>query len=51
MKKDGPMAPTTIFGPLGVTYHLNEKANVIAECLENGFTSHDLFHENLEQQL
>jgi hypothetical protein len=27
--------PTTIHGPLGITYHLKEKANMTAGCLEN----------------
>jgi hypothetical protein len=31
MKRDGPKAPTTVHGPFGITYHLNEKANVIAD--------------------
>jgi hypothetical protein len=33
-KRDGPTAPTAIHGPLGITYNLNEKANVIADCLK-----------------
>jgi hypothetical protein len=37
MKRDGPKALTAIHGPVG--YHPNEKANVIADCLENQFTS------------
>jgi hypothetical protein len=41
-KKDGPKTPTALHGPLGKTYHQNEKANMIADCLENHFTSHDL---------
>jgi hypothetical protein len=51
MKKDGPKAPTTIHGPLGITYHPNEKANMIVDCLENWFTSHDLGDKNHEQQV
>jgi hypothetical protein len=46
MKRDGPKAPTTIHGHLGITYHLNEKANVTADSLENQFMSHDLCDEN-----
>jgi hypothetical protein len=46
MKRDGPKAPTTVHGHLGITYHLNEKANVIADSLENQFMSHDLCDEN-----
>jgi hypothetical protein len=41
-ERDGPMAPTAVHGPLGITYHMNKRANVIADCLENQFTSHDL---------
>jgi hypothetical protein len=51
MEKDGPKAPTTVHGPLGATYHLNEKANMIADCLENYFTSHVLYDECHEQQV
>jgi hypothetical protein len=42
MKRDGPKAPTALLGPLGITYHPNEKASVIADCVENQFTSRDL---------
>jgi hypothetical protein len=42
MKRDGPKAPTAAHGPLGITYYQNEKANVIAVCSENHFTSYDL---------
>jgi hypothetical protein len=45
MKRDGPKAPAAVHGPLGIIYHLNEKANVIADCSENQFTSHDLCDE------
>jgi hypothetical protein len=38
-------------GSLGVTYHPNEKAKVIADCLENQFTSHDLCDGNHERQV
>jgi hypothetical protein len=33
--RDGPRAPTTIHGPLGLKFHPQDKANVIADCLEN----------------
>jgi hypothetical protein len=48
MKRDGPNKPTIIHGLLGITYHLNEKANVILVCFKNEFTSHDLCDENHE---
>jgi hypothetical protein len=35
MKRGEPKAPTAIHGPLGITYHPNENANAIADCLEN----------------
>jgi hypothetical protein len=38
MEMDGPKAPTAVHGPLGITYHPNEKAKVIAYCVENPFT-------------
>jgi hypothetical protein len=51
MKRDGQKAPTVVVKPLGITYHPNEKANVIANCLENRFTSHDLCDENHERRV
>jgi hypothetical protein len=48
MKKDGPKAPTAVLDPLGITYHSNKKANAIADCIKNHFTSHDLYDENHE---
>jgi hypothetical protein len=51
MKRDGPKAPTAVRGPLGITYHPNEEANTIADCLENQFTSHDQCYENHEQKV
>jgi hypothetical protein len=48
MKRHGPKAPTALCGPFGITYHPNKKANVIADCLENQFISHDLYDENQE---
>jgi hypothetical protein len=49
MKRDCPKAQTAVHGPLGITYRSNEKANVIAACLENQFTSHNLWDENQER--
>jgi hypothetical protein len=48
MKRDGPNASTAVHGPLRITDHPNKKANMIADCLENQFTSHDLCDENRE---
>jgi hypothetical protein len=33
--RDGPRPPTAIHGLLGLKYHLVDKANAIADCLEN----------------
>jgi hypothetical protein len=42
MKRDEPKAPTAVHGPLGITYQPNDNSNVIADFLENQFTSHDM---------
>jgi hypothetical protein len=42
MKKEWTKALVAVHEPLGITYHLNEKANVIVDCLENQFTTHNL---------
>jgi hypothetical protein len=47
-KRDGPRAPTAIHGPSGFEFQPSEKANAIADCLENQFTRHDLCDENHE---
>jgi hypothetical protein len=49
--RDGPRAPTAIHGPLGLKYLPIDKANVIAECLENQFTPHNLCDENHERRV
>jgi hypothetical protein len=51
MKWDGPKKPTAIQGPFGLTFHTLEKANAIADCLENQFTLHDLCDENHKQEV
>jgi hypothetical protein len=50
-KRDGPKAPTTVHGTLGLTCNLNKNANVNADYLENRFTSHDLSNENHKRRL
>jgi hypothetical protein len=47
--RDGPRAPTVIHGLLGLKYHPEDKANAIADCLENQFTPHELCEENHER--
>jgi hypothetical protein len=53
MKRYGPKAPKVIHGPLGIVYTYNpkKKTNVIADCLENRFTSHDLHDETHEREV
>jgi hypothetical protein len=41
-KRDGLKAPSIIHGPLGRIFYLIDKANVITDCLENQFKTHDL---------
>jgi hypothetical protein len=48
LKRDGPRERTAIHGPLGLKFLPLEKANVIAGCLENQFTPHELCDENHE---
>jgi hypothetical protein len=50
-EKDEPKAPAAVYGPLGIIFHPKEKANVIADCVENRFTSHDLCDESHERQV
>jgi hypothetical protein len=49
--KDIRLFKEAVHGPLGITYRPNEKAHVIADCLEIKFTSHDLCDENHERQV
>jgi hypothetical protein len=51
MKRDGLKASTALHGPLGITYHLNENANMIENYLENQFVSHDPCDKNQEKQV
>jgi hypothetical protein len=47
--REGPRAPTDSHGLLGLKYHRLDKANAIADCLENQFTPHDQCDENHER--
>jgi hypothetical protein len=51
MKRDGPNVPNAIHGPSGPKYHLLEKDNKTADCLENPFTSHDMCEDNQERRV
>jgi hypothetical protein len=46
MNRDRPRAPTAIHDPSGLKFHPLEKANTIADCLENQFAPHDLCDYN-----
>jgi hypothetical protein len=49
LKRDGPRAPTAIHGPSGLIFHPSDKANAIADCLENQFIHQDLCNENYKR--
>jgi hypothetical protein len=51
LKRDGPRAPTAIHGASNLKFLPSEKANAIADCLENQFTPHDLCEENHERRV
>jgi hypothetical protein len=51
IKRDGSTTPTAVHGFLRIVCHQNEKANATADCLENQFTSHDLYDENYERRV
>jgi hypothetical protein len=50
-EEDGLKKPTAIHGTFGLIYYPLEKANAIADCLENQFTLHDLCDENHKRQV
>jgi hypothetical protein len=41
-KTGGPKAPTAIHGPVGPLFYPTDKANAIADCLQDQFTAHNL---------
>jgi hypothetical protein len=43
--------PIAIHGAFGLTFHPLQKANTIADCLENHFTPHDLCDETHKRQM
>jgi hypothetical protein len=51
MKMDRPKAPTAVHSPSGLKFLPLLKANMIADCLENQFTPHELCEENHELQV
>jgi hypothetical protein len=40
--RSGPKAPSAVHGSFGPIFYPNDKANIIADCLENHFTAHGL---------
>jgi hypothetical protein len=51
LKRDGPSAPTAIYGATGLKYHPFEKANANADSLEIQFTPHNLCDDNHERRM
>jgi hypothetical protein len=41
-RRGGPKAAPAIYGPLGPIFYPIDEANIIADCLESQFRSHDL---------
>jgi hypothetical protein len=51
MNRDAPKAPTAVHGYSGLKFRPYEKANAIADCLENRFIHHDLCEERHERRV
>jgi hypothetical protein len=51
LNRDEPKAPTVIHGYSGLVFLPLEKANAIADCLENRFTQHVLCEESHERRV
>jgi hypothetical protein len=51
LNRDAPKAPTAVHGYSGLKLRPYEKANAIADCLENQFTHHDLCDERHERRV
>jgi hypothetical protein len=51
LNRDAPKAPTVVHGFTGLKFFPTEKANAIADCLENRFTHRDLCDENHERRV
>jgi hypothetical protein len=49
LNRDTPKAPSAIHGYTGLKFHSHDKANAIADCLENRLTHHDLRDEHHEK--
>jgi hypothetical protein len=51
LNRDVPRAPTAIHGPSCLIFHPSEKANAIADCLEDQFTHHSLYDRNHKRRV
>jgi hypothetical protein len=51
MNRDAPKSPTAIHGYSGLKFLPYDKANAIADCLENRFTHHDLCDAHHERRV
>jgi hypothetical protein len=51
MERDGPKAPSSLYGPLGLKYHPLEKIDMTTDSLENPVASHDMCDENQREQV
>jgi hypothetical protein len=51
LNRDAPKAPKVVHGFTGLKFFPTEKANAIANCLENRFTHHDLCDEYHERRV
>jgi hypothetical protein len=49
LKRDGPSASNAIHCPSGLIFHPSDKANTIADSLENHFTHNDFCDEGHER--
>jgi hypothetical protein len=50
-KRGGPEAPTAIHSPLGPPFYSKDNANLIANCLENLFTPHNVCDTDHERRV
>jgi hypothetical protein len=51
LNRNAPKAPTAVHGYSGLKFLPYDKANAIADCLENRLTHHDLCDERHERRV
>jgi hypothetical protein len=51
INRDGLTAAIAIRGRLGLKFNTVDKANAVADCIDNQFTPHDLCDENHERRV